>query len=119
MTPRLTYKNITYLGLIQVGVVVAGVLATGVTFKSIDTFGMAMPYWTRIGLGYGFFMLAVPVIWITVALIVQYRDQTGDAPEAVTYLSGVVVLLLLLVCAFQAAASPWVRLFSCSWSFSA
>jgi hypothetical protein len=119
MTPRLTYKNITYLGLIQVGVIVAGVLAAGVTFKYFDTFGIATPYWTRIGLGYGFFMLAVPVLWITVALIVQHRDQTGDAPEAVTYLSGVVVLLLLMVGAFQAAALPWVRLFSCSFSLSA
>jgi hypothetical protein len=119
MTLQLSYKNITYLGLIQVGVVVAGVLGAGVTFKYFDTFGIATPYWTRFGLGYGFFMLAVPVLWITVALLVQHRDQTGDAPEAATYLSGVVVLLLLLVGAFQAVASPWVRLFSCSWCLSA
>ena len=119
MTPRLTYKNITYLGLIQVGVVVAGVLGAGVTFKYFDTFGMSMHQATRLAVGPGFLALVVPVLWITVALVVQYRDQTGDAPEVVTYMSGVVVLVLLLIGAFQAAALPWVRLFSCSFSLSA
>jgi hypothetical protein len=119
MAPQLTYKNITFLGLTQVGVVVAGVLAAGATYKAWTTFEIPLTQATRFAADYGFVVLAVPVLWITVAMAVQARDETSDAPEAVTFASGVLVLLALLVGAFQAAAMPWVRLFSCSFSLSA
>lgn len=120
MSPRLTFKNTAILGLIQVGVVVAGVLGAGSTYKAWTTFGIPLTQATRFAADYGFVMLTLPVVWITVAMAVQYRDRTADAPEAVTYASGVLVLLLLLVGAFQAAAMPWVRLFgSCTLSLSA
>jgi hypothetical protein len=120
MTPRLTYKNITYIGLIQVGVVVAGVLGAGSTYKAWTTFGIPLGQATRFAADYGFVLLGVPVVWIVVALVVQHRDKSADAPEAATFASGVLVLLLLVVGAFQATALPWVRLFgSCSLSLSA
>jgi undecaprenyl pyrophosphate phosphatase UppP len=119
MTLRLSYKNIAILGLVQVGVVVAGVLGAGSTYKAWTTFGIPLTRATTFATEYGFLLLAVPVVWITVALAVQARDETSDAPEAATCASGVLVLLVLLVGAFQAAALPWVRLFSCSFSLSA
>ena len=118
MAPRLTYKNIAYLGLTQVGVVVAGSLAAGATHKFMTTVEMVMTPSTRIGADYGFVALAVPVLWITVAMAVQSRAVNDDAPEAVTFLSGVFVLVLLLIAVFQVAVLPWVRLFGCSLSLS-
>jgi hypothetical protein len=120
MTPRLSHKNIAILGLVQVGVVVAGVLGAGSTYKAWTTFGIPLTQATTFATEYGFVVLAVPVVWIAAAMIVQHRlAETDDGPEVITATSGVFVLLVLLVGAFQAAALPWLRLLSsCSFSLA-
>ncbi len=83
----------------------AGVLGAGSAYKARTTFATE----------YGLIVLVVPVAWITAAMIRQHRlGETDDWPEVITAASGILVLRVLLVGVFQAAALPWVRLFSCT-----
>jgi hypothetical protein len=120
MTPRLNYTNIAIVGLLQVGVIVSATLGAGSVYKMSTTFGFRIPAATQFAADYGFVVLLVPMLWITVAMALQSRDEHGDAPEAMTFVSGVGVLLLLLVGAFVAAVIPLFRILSpgCSLSLS-
>jgi hypothetical protein len=110
MSPRLTYKNIAILGLSQIGVVVFGVLGAGATYKLDTTLGVTQTSATRFATEYGFLFLALPLAWIVTAMVVQHRiENVEDGPEALTALTGVIVLLLLIVGAFAAAVAPWGR----------
>ena len=116
MAPRLTFKNITYLGLTQVGVIVAAVLGAGAADKTYTMANLTPPRLTVLAAEYGFLLIALPVAWITAALVVQSRQDREDDPELLTYLSGWFVLAILLVLAFQSAAAPILRIyghFSC------
>lgn len=114
-----SFKNIAILGLLQVGVVVAGVLGTGILHKCSKEFGIQLTQPTKFAGGdYGVIVVIVPLIWITVAMAVQSRNDTEDYPEALTFASGVLVLFLLLFGAFVVAILPWVRMFSCGLSLS-
>ena len=118
MTPRLTYTNIAVLGLIQVGAVVFGVLGSGVTYKMAEEFGMSHTWATRVAVEWGFVALVLPLAWITVAMIVQGKlEASEDAPEVLTFLSGLAVLFTLMAGALCAAVAPWFRL--CSFGLSA
>lgn len=111
--PTLTLRNIAILGLVQVGVVVAGVLAAGATVKWYQAAQFTTPH---PGAAYvaenGHYGLVIPVLWVTIALAVQSRDREGDAPEALTFLSGLLVLSWLLLVVFKTSVAPWLRLVS-------
>ncbi len=115
----LSFKNIAILGLLQVGVVVAGVLGAGVLHKCSNEFGIQLTQPTRFaGSDYGVVAVVLPIIWIVAAMAVQSRNDTEDSPEALTFVSGVGVLILLLIGAYVVAVSPWVRMFCCSFTLS-
>ena len=111
MAPRLTFKIITYLGLTQVGVVVALVLGAGAAFKTCTLATVTPPRLTVLAAEYGFLLIALPVAWITVALVTQQRQNPEDDPEIATFASGVVLLVVLLILAFQAAATPILQIY--------
>jgi hypothetical protein len=110
MTPQLNYTNTAILGLIQIGVVVVGVIGAGVTAHRLGEFGIAIPAWSSTTAAYGWFALAIPVVWITTSMILQHRDEVSDFPEGLTYFSGYLVLLLLIVGAITAVLPPWIQL---------
>ena len=96
---------------------VVGVLAAGATFKMADEFGMQLSQVTKWAVEWGHFALTVPLAWITTAMIVQGMNDEQEYPEALTFLSGVVVLFLLILGGLTAAVAPWVRM--CSFGLSA
>ena len=111
MTPRLSYTNIAILGLIQIGVVVFGVLGAGAAYKTWSVTGLPHNPNVVFASEYGFLFLVVPLSWITIAIVVQGRNQTSDSPELITFLSGALVLLILVISAWKVAASPLIRSF--------
>jgi hypothetical protein len=111
MIPRLTIRNITYLGLTQVGVIVAGVLGAGAAYKTYTVASITPLRMTVLAAEYGFLLLALPVAWITVALVIQQRQNPEEDPEIATFASGIILLVVLLILAFQAAASPILQIY--------
>jgi hypothetical protein len=108
-----TRRNMAIVGLFQVGVIVAGVLAAGVTHKWFTTFNARLPSSTILLAEYGFLALVLPVVWIAVALLALRREDDPDSESVrwLAFLSGIVVLLLLLLGIVYAVVSPWLRLF--------
>ena len=107
-----TTRNTVIVALVQVGVVVAGVLTAGACLKWFATFGLTPPPATTLLAEYGFLALALPVVWAAVTLrILRWRDESDEADEVKVYavLSGFVLLLLLLIGVYYAAAGPLLR----------
>lgn len=109
MIPRLSYTNIAIVGLLQIGTIVAGVLAAGAAYKVWSISGLPHDRGVLFASEYGFLFLAVPLIWITVAMVLQGRDNVSDWPEVLTFYSGVLVLVALLIAAWKLAFSPMFR----------
>lgn len=117
MTLQLSYKNIAIVGLPQAGVV-AAVLGSGSPHRMSREFGIQLPAATKFAGGYGLLALALPVAWVVVAVLIE---GWGDAEphELLGFASGILVLVVLLIGAFQAAVVPWVRLLNPCCSLSA
>jgi low temperature requirement protein LtrA len=115
--PQLSYTNIAIVGLLQIGTIVAGVLGAGAAYKMWAITGLTQDRYVVFASEYGFLFLAVPMVWIVAAMVTQHRNEEDD-PEVLTFMSGVALLLLLIVAAITVAVTPWVRLFSCSFSLS-
>ena len=96
------------MGLLQIGTIVVGVLAAGAACKLWSISGLRIHY-IEFASEYGFLFLAVPLIWITAAMFVQGRDDVSDFPEALTFYSGVLILVVLLIVAWNAGVSPMFR----------
>ena len=111
MIPRLSYTNIAIMGLLQIATVVAGVLGAGAAYKVWSSTGAGLPHDPAVVFAseYGFHFLAVPLTWITVAMAVQARDRTGDAPESVTFLTGLVIWVIMVIAAWKVAVAPLMR----------
>lgn len=117
MTPRLTYFNTAVVGLLQVCVIVGATLGAGAAYKMRSTLEFPIPGTTQFAVDYGFIVIIVPLLWITIAMALQGRDEPNDGVEVTTFLSGILVLLLLLIGAFQAAIIPLFDALSPSCSF--
>ena len=111
----MTHKNIAILGLGQIIVVVFGTLFTGLTFKTMNSFGMGIPSFTRFVVEYGFWFLAVPLIWIVGGMIFQFDHRADDAPEAITYCSGWLIFIVFFMAGLNASLTPWLRLCNSTW----
>lgn len=109
MIPRLSYTNIAIVGLLQIGTIVAGVLGAGAACKVWSISGLQLGRYVVFASEYGFLFLAIPLLWVTVAMVIQGRDNVSDYPEALTFYTGVLVLLALLVVAWNVAVSPMFR----------
>ena len=115
MRPKMTHKNIAVLGTGQIIVVVFGTLFTGLTFKTMVSFGMNAPSFTRFVVEYGFWFLVVPMIWIVCGMVFQFDHRADDAPEAITYFFGWLIVVVFFISALNAALTPWLRLCNSSW----
>ena len=104
-------RNAVILALLPTGAVVTGVLGTGAVHKWYAQFNMALPAMTTYACAYGFVALVVPVIWAVLALAVLRHKDEDATPCLAIFLTGVIVLLLLLVGVYQAAAQPLLHLF--------
>jgi hypothetical protein len=107
-----TKRNMVILALVQVGVVVLGSLAAGASHKWYTTFNMKLPSGTELLADYGFFGLAVPLIWVTWALLTLLRAEDPDALLPPVIYSGLFVLLVLLWVVLYAGVGPLFRLLS-------
>jgi len=53
-------------------------------------------------------VLAVPMVWVVVAVVLEGRES-AEPHQSAGLVTGLLVLALLLVGAFQAAVLPWLR----------
>jgi hypothetical protein len=99
------------LALTQVGVIVAGALGAGACHKMYTTFSLRPPPATALAAEYGFLALALPLAWVVVALESARRGGEYRGLAGWVFPSGIALLLVLLLGAWQAAAWPFLRLF--------
>jgi hypothetical protein len=106
-----TLWHLAVLALAQAGVTVAGALGAGACHKWYITFGLRPPPATAFASEYGFLALALPLAWVVVALESVRRGGEYRGVAGWVFPSGIALLLLLLLGAWHAGASPILRLF--------
>src|SRR5690348_13966311 len=80
----------------QVGVIVFGVLATGCYREFITTNARMLPAVTVFVFRYGFCVFAIPIIWITSAVLI-HRGSVSEESKAIVFLLRLILLLSLVV----------------------
>jgi hypothetical protein len=65
---------------------------------------------------FGWLGLALPAVWVVVALRLRRRADLGDGPKAAVFTSGVALLLGLVLAVGYAVIPPW---FQVKWQPSA
>jgi hypothetical protein len=105
-----TLRNTTIMALAQIAVIVAGVLGAGATHKWYATFGLRPPPFTALFSEYGFLALVLPVAWAALALQALWQGEKVEAFRWLAVSSGALLMLLLLLGSWYAAASPLLRL---------
>ncbi len=103
-------RNATLVAIMQVGVIVAGVLASGLWHKfSIDS-GMPMPFPAALLFNYGLVGFAIPLTWITLALLLRNSPVVSDDIKELAFWFGVLVLIALAIFVIYADVSPCFRI---------
>jgi hypothetical protein len=110
-----TTRNTVLLALVQIIVIVFSVLMAGACLKWYSTFismeiPITSPWATSVFAEYGFLALLLPVIWVVIALRTLQRDEEAQVPRLLVFLSGIILLLVLLIGAWYAAARPFFDL---------
>ena len=108
-------KNAVYVAIMQVGVIVVGVLAAGLSYKAWTDMGMALPTPIAMLINHTLLFLAIPLVWITFALLVRSRPEASDDVKNLAFWSGVFLLIALVVFVFHADVTPW---FNIDWGFA-
>ena len=109
-----TTRNLVILALVQIVVITLGVLAAGTCVKWMAQFNMVGPSRElELICDFGWLALALPIVWVTLALW-EFRRETEDDTRKVWYvLAGVLLLALLIYGSWHYSVGPWVRLMSC------
>jgi hypothetical protein len=110
-----TIKNAVYVAIMQVWVIVIGVLAAGLWHKFSTSSNMPMPFPAALLFYYGIVGFAIPLTWITFALVLRIRPEISDDIKKLAFWSGVLILIALAVFVFYANVSPC---FSIMWRIS-
>jgi hypothetical protein len=105
-----TIYNATLVAVMQVGVIVAGVLASGLWHKFTTESRMDMPFPASLIYLYGTIGFAIPLVWITCALLLLSRDKTSDEIKRLGFLVGVLILVALVIFMAYANVSPCFRI---------
>jgi hypothetical protein len=105
-----TLRNTTLLALVQIGVIVAGVLTSGAAYQLSKQADLAPPRSVVVVSEYGWLALLIPLAWIIVTLELQRRAEDEGVAALIAYLSGLLVLLLLLVSVSYLVIGPGFRL---------
>ncbi len=108
-------KNAVYVAIMQVGVIVVGVLAAGLSYKAWSDMGMALPTPIAMLINHTLLFLAIPLVWITFALLVRSRPEASDNVKNLAFWSGALLLIALVVFVFHADVTPW---FNIDWGFA-
>lgn len=108
-----TTRNAVIVALVQTGVIVAGVLGAGAVCKWYASTGsLGPPAMTAFASEYGYRALVIPPAWAAAALWALRHEDDEGGPRVLTFLTGLFIILVLLVLAFQVAALPLLRLLS-------
>jgi hypothetical protein len=105
-----TTRNVVIVALSQTGVIVIGVLAAGTACRWHTEFNAMPPRAATLMAEYGFLALAVPVVWVIVAMRAKGRNNWPEDTQMFVLYSGLFLLLLLLFFAVYAGVLPWCRL---------
>jgi hypothetical protein len=103
-------KNATILALLQVGIIVMGVLASGLWHKASITNNLTMPAAAAWLYQCGVFALAIPPVWITVALLIRRRPDFSDELKELVFWSGVLLFIGLVGFVIYADVIPCFHL---------
>ena len=88
-------RNAVYVAIMQVGVIVAGVLAAVLLLKPWTEMNFPLSIPVALLINHHIIFLAVPVVWITFALLVRSRPQVSVGVKDLVFLSGILVLIAL------------------------
>ncbi len=101
-----TTNNAVVVALLQVGVILSGVLFAGVGGRIYEDHGLPIPTLTAWSIHSGLALLGVPLVWTYCALRVRRNAQSSDSRKAGAFVSGLVLVGLLLALAFYAGMRP-------------
>lgn len=104
-----TTQNAVRLALMQVGVIVCGILAAGIGYQAMDELGGTVPVSTVFLVHFGFWLLALPVVWISVAIRFRNNPEISDGLRTATFIAGIGMLLLTGSLALHAGITPWMQ----------
>jgi hypothetical protein len=88
-------RNAVYVAIMQVGVIVAGALAAVLLLKPWTEMNFHLSIPVALLINHTIIFLAVPVVWITFALLVRRRPQVSVLVKDLVFLSGILVLIAL------------------------
>lgn len=103
-----TTPNAIKIALMQVGVIVAGILAAGIGYRAASDLERVVPVSTVFLVHFGFLLLALPLVWIGVAMRMQRNATASDRRKSLTFLAGLALLIGLILLALHAAGTPWM-----------
>ena len=103
-----TIRNAVLIALVQVAIIVTRVLAAGISHKWWATPGIQLPQTTLFLINYGVVLLSAPVVWIALALRLRI-SHLPDSVKSIAFLSGFLLILILLVLIGHAVITPWIR----------
>jgi hypothetical protein len=104
-------KNAVRVALMQTGVIVAGVLAAGTSMKVWRTLvgPDTIPAATVQLLSFGPLALAIPLVWIGSVLVLRQRADVSDGVKALSFGSGVIILIALVIGIGIVIFHPWLN----------
>jgi hypothetical protein len=105
-----TIKNAIYVALLQLGVVVAGVLGAGLVNRFYGEMQHDLPPLVAMLMSHTLPFLAIPLVWIALALTVRDRAAISEGLKTMVFLSGIAVIIGLVVFVAYADAGPLLML---------
>ena len=104
-----TTQNAVKLALMQIGVIVAGILAAGIGYHAVNEMGGTVPVSTVFLVHFGFWLLALPLGWIIVAMRLRNHPGISDGFKTTAFLVGIVMVVLIALLALHAGITPWTQ----------
>ena len=103
----LSAKSTVYVSLVQVAITVFGVLAAATSQKVASVTGHQEIFTNDMLMDLSLVFLLLPLVWITVVSAVRIRGDVSDDMKRLLFVSGFVLLGLLVVWAACATVVPW------------
>ena len=105
--PALSVKSTVYVSLVQVAIVVFGVLAAATSQKVASVTGHSEIFTSEMLMDLSLVFLLLPLVWITIISAVRIRGDVSDDMKRTLFVSGFLLLGLLIVWAACATVAPW------------
>jgi|GEM_PF-1884251 len=104
-----TTNNPVRVALMQVGVIVGGILAAGLGYRVAEDIGRTIPVSTALLVHFGFWLLALPLVWIAVAVRLRNNAAVSNRKKTLTFVVGLALLVVLTLFSLYAAGQPWME----------